>query len=167
MDLIEDRINDCFQRSMNGRPLDAHSEPMHAIVAYLAFLSLGVPAGAHVDGQGVPKLEKLAADTTRGASVFVAQCSRCHGAAGQGTPVAPPLWGSKSYNKGAGMSRISVLAAFAHQLMPVDNPRTLTVQQSYDVAAYVNTRPRPEFAGRAKDFPRGGTPDDLGYPVKR
>lgn len=167
VDLIEDRINDCFERSMNGRPLRTESREMHDIVAYMAFLSLGVPAGARVDGQGIPRLAKLAGDTTRGARVFSSQCSRCHGAAGGGSAIAPPLWGDGSYNNGAGMARVGTLASFAHRLMPLDKPGTLTPQQAYDVAAYVNSRPRPDFPARKNDWPRGGAPDDIAYPLMR
>lgn len=165
--VIEDRINDCFLRSLNGRALDPQTREMHDIVAYMAFLSLGVPVGASVRGQGVPKLAKLATDTVRGAGVFTSECARCHGAAGQGSAAAPPLWGPGSYNNGAGMSRISVLAAFAHQLMPFDKPGSLTAQQYYDVAAFVNSRPRPDYAARAKDWPNGDAPRDMGYPLPR
>jgi thiosulfate dehydrogenase len=165
LDLLEDRINDCFERSLNGRALKAESREMHDIVAYLAYISTDVPVGARIDGQGLPKVDPLPGDTVRGAAVFGAQCSRCHGAGGEGTAVAPPLWGPKSYNKGAGMTRISVLAAFVHQLMPIDRPRTLTAQQAFDVASYINSRPRPEFAPRVHDWPNGGVPSDLGYPL--
>ena len=167
VDLLEDRINDCFERSLNGRALRTDSREMRDIVAYMAFLSIGVPAGSTISGQSVPKLEKLVSDSARGAVVFATECGRCHGAAGQGSALAPPLWGPKSYNNGAGMSRIGMLASFAHQLMPLDKPGSLTPQQYYDVAAYVNSRPRPDFPGRAKDFPGGNAPGDLGYPVKR
>ena len=164
VDLIEDRINDCFQRSMNGRALNAEGGAMRAIVAYMAYLSVRGIAGARVDGQGIPKLPHLTGDTTRGTSVFISHCSRCHGAAGQGKAVAPPLWGNMSYNKGAGMARISVLAAFAHQLMPIDSPRTLTPQQSYDVAAYVNSRPRPDFPPAGRIGPTAACPTTSGIP---
>lgn len=167
VDLIEDRINDCFERSLNGHPLRADSRDMRDIVAYLAFLSIGVPAGSNIKGQSVPKLDKLPSDTARGAVVYAAECSRCHGAKGEGTTIAPPLWGPNSYNNGAGMARIGMLASFAHQLMPFDRPGSLTPQQYYDVAAYVNSRPRPDFPARAKDFPAGNPPDDIGYPIKR
>lgn len=167
VDTIEDRINDCFVRSMNGRALDASTPEMRDIVAYLAFLSLGVPAGSQVDGQGLPKLEKAIADTGRGLAIFSGTCARCHGPSGQGTQLAPPLWGPRSYNDGAGMSRIGVLAAFAHQMMPYDKPRTLTVQQAYDVAAYINSRPRPTYPGRINDWPHDTPPNDLGYPIVR
>jgi thiosulfate dehydrogenase len=166
VDILEDRINDCFERSMNGTRLREDSREMRDIVAYMAFLSLGVPAGSSVTGQSIPKLEKLHGDTARGALVFSSVCSRCHGVAGEGS-AAPPLWGKNSYNNGAGMSRLSVFAAFAKKLMPFDKPGTLTPQQAYDVAAYVNSRPRPDFPARARDFPAGNRPDDIGYPIKR
>ena len=167
VDTIEDRVNDCFVRSLNGKPLAAASAEMRDIVSYLAFLSRGVPAGAQVDGQSLPKLASGTGDTTRGRGVFGEQCARCHGAAGQGTAIAPPLWGPKSFNDGAGMSRISVLASFAHELMPYDRPRTLSAQQAYDVASYIDSRPRPSFAGREHDWPHESPPSDLGYPLHR
>ena len=42
VEIIEDRINDCFERSMNGKALPRDSRPMRDIVAYLAFLSYGI-----------------------------------------------------------------------------------------------------------------------------
>ena len=166
VDLIENRINDCFERSMNGRALPADSREMHDIVAYLAFLSYGIPGGAQVNGQGLPKLPRLGADTVRGSTLFTARCARCHGAAGGGTALAPPLWGPTSYNIGAGMARRSVMAAFIHALMPFDSPGTLGAQQAYDIAAYVNSRPRPDFPGKEKDWPHGGAPDDVAYSIQ-
>src|SRR5262249_11506124 len=56
---IEDRVNSCMQRSMNGHamPLDAPQIP--AIIAYIKFLSTGVPAGQRVSGLGVGKMPEL------------------------------------------------------------------------------------------------------------
>ncbi|MEO7368742.1 MAG: c-type cytochrome [Gemmatimonadaceae bacterium] len=163
VDLLEDRINDCFTRSMNGKALPANSAEMHDIVAYLAFLSRGYPVGGEMEGQAVPALDTLPADTTRGRAVFSANCVVCHGANGAGTMAAPPLWGPKSYNIGAGMSRLNSAARFIHQLMPRDRPGALTPQQAFDVAAYINSRPRPDFVGKEKDWPRGGAPKDVAY----
>src|SRR5678816_3775344 len=98
VEIIEDRINDCFERSMNGKALARDSRPMRDIVAYLAFLSYGVPIGAQVEGQGLLRLDPLPADTTRGREVFTTRCTLCHGADGHGTNAAPPLWGPGSYN---------------------------------------------------------------------
>ena len=172
VEIIEDRINDCFERSMNGTALPRDSGPMRDIVAYFAFLSYGVPVGARVEGQGLPRLDPLPGDTTRGREVFIAQCTRCHGADGQGgtasvpgAVVGPPLWGPQSFNIGAGMARVRTAAAFIQVAMPFDNPGSLTPQQAYDVATYVNSRPRPDFARKAGDWPNGDPPPDVAYPT--
>ena len=163
VDLLEDRINDCFKRSMNGKALVAESRDMRDIVTYIAFLSRGYPPGSELKGQGVPKLEPLEGDTARGRQVFATTCIACHGADGNGSLVAPPLWGPRSYNIGAGMARVRSAAAFIHQLMPRDRPGILTPQQAFDVATYINTRPRPDFPGKEHDWPHGGTPPDVAY----
>src|SRR5512132_2398029 len=126
VDLIEDRINDCFERSMNGSRLHPEGRDMHDIVAYLAFLSSGIPVGAEMDGQGLPRLQPQKGDPARGASAFKSTCTRCHGENGQGTVLAPPLWGPRSYNVGAGMARINTAASFIHGLMPIDRAQILT-----------------------------------------
>jgi thiosulfate dehydrogenase len=161
--LLEDRINDCFERSLNGRALARDGRDMTDIVAYMAFLSRGVPAGATVQGQGLPQLPRLAADTAAGTRLFATQCARCHGAQGAGTPAAPPLWGPQSYNIGAGMARVYTAAAFIRHNMPFDRPGSLTDQQAIDVAAYINSRPRPDFRGKDRDWPNGDAPPDSPY----
>lgn len=163
VEIIEDRINDCFVRSLNGKALPRDSRPMRDIVAYLAFLSYGIPVGAHVVGEGLPRLDPLPADTARGRDLFSTTCIRCHGPDGQGTNVAPPLWGPHSFNVGAGMARLRTAAAFIHVAMPFDKPGTLTPQQAYDVASYITTRPRPDFARKASDWPNGDPPPDVAY----
>jgi thiosulfate dehydrogenase len=165
VDLIEDRINDCFRRSMNGRALAPDGRDMRDIVTYFAFLSSGVPVGSEMEGQGFPRLQPLRGDARRGAGVFTTTCARCHGASGNGTALAPPLWGPRSYNVGAGMARINTAASFIHALMPIDRAQRLTPQQSFDVATYINTRSRPDFPAKVRDWPRGGKPDDADYHV--
>lgn len=160
---IEDRINDCFRRSLNGRALPMGSPDMRDIVVYFAWLSRGVPVGAAVEGQGLAKLTPLVGDTTRGRALFGAQCARCHGATGAGTTVAPPLWGKASFNIGAGMSRLRTAAAFIRYNMPFDRPGSLDDQQAFDVASYITSRPRPDFAGKENDWPNGGAPPDVAY----
>jgi thiosulfate dehydrogenase len=163
--VIEDRINDCFERSMNGRALDPDSRAMRDIVAWMAFLSRGVPVGADVEGQGLPKLSVTRGDTVAGAELFASRCARCHGNDGQGTDLAPPPWGPQSFNIGAGMARVRTAAAFIRYNMPFDQPGTLTDQQAFDVAAYVTSRPRPDFAGKERDWPNGDPPPDVAYPT--
>src|SRR5688572_15061528 len=167
VEIIEDRINDCFERSMNGRALPRDSRAMRDIVAYFAFLSHGVPVGSRVEGQGIPRIEPpLAGDSARGQQVFTTRCAICHGADGLGTNAAPPLWGPDSYNIGAGMARVRTAAAFIKQAMPFDRPGTLTPQEAFDVARYINSHPRPDYAQKAEDWPNGDPPPDAAYPTK-
>ncbi len=165
VNLLADRVNDCFERSMNGTPIDADSREMRDIVAYMAFLSQGYAVGGDVEGQGLRKMTPLAPDTSRGAKVFAGTCVSCHGADGQGSASAPPLWGSESYNIGAGMARLRTAASFIRYNMPYGNP-TLSDQQAFDVAAYVNAHSRPDFPDKANDWPRGDAPPDAAYPTK-
>ncbi|MHB1223100.1 MAG: c-type cytochrome, partial [Gemmatimonadaceae bacterium] len=162
---LEDRVNDCLERSLDGSALPAGSDAMRDIVAYMAHLSRGVPVGATVPGQGMERREPLKPDTTRGRALFASRCVACHGADGQGTAVAPPLWGPESYNIGAGMSRLNTAAAFIKHNMPF-GAADLTAQQAYDVAAYVNGKPRPDYAGKENDWPNGDPPPDVAYPTR-
>ncbi|MEO7964896.1 MAG: c-type cytochrome [Gemmatimonadaceae bacterium] len=161
--LIEDRINDCFKRSLNGRSLVPESRDMRDMVAYMAFLSTGYPVGAEMEGQGLPRLEPLKPDTASGAKLFASTCTVCHGADGQGTDKAPPVWGAHSYNVGAGMSRLRTAASFIKRWMPQSAPGSLSAQQAYDVAAFVNSHSRPDFAGKERDWPHGDPPPDVAY----
>jgi len=163
--IVEDRINDCFERSMNGKALPQDSPALRDMISYLAFLSVGIPTGARVEGQGLPPLTPLPGDTVRGKAVYAASCARCHGANGEGG-AAPPVWGDGSYNIGAGMSRLRTAAAFVRVAMPYDRPGTLTDQDAFDVAWYISTRPRPDFPGKERDWPKGDPPPDVAYETR-
>jgi thiosulfate dehydrogenase len=165
---IEDRINGCMTRSMDGRELPFDGREMRAIVAYIKFLSNGVPVGAATPGRGtaeMPMLER-AADPTRGAAVFAQTCTVCHGADGAGRRngvagdakgyAVPPLWGSDSFNDGAGMARLITMARFVRGNMPVGTTwqsPALTPEDAWDVAAFVESQPRPHMEGLDRDFP--------------
>ena len=161
---IEDRVNYCFTRSLAGNKIPTDSREMQDIVAYLAFLSTGVPAGAHVKGEAMPKMPRLTGDTTRGAVLFASTCTACHGPEGQGNPpVIPALWGPKSFSIGASMAREERAATFIRHFMPLSNPGSLTDQQAYDVAAYINSHARPDSPGKENDWPAEGVPYDVPY----
>ena len=161
---IQDRVNYCFTRSMAGTKLPTDSREMTDIVAYLAFLSRGVPQGAEVKGSGMPKMPALTGDATRGAQVYASTCVACHQANGQGmAPAVPALWGPGSYSIGASMARVERAASFIRHFMPQSNPGSLTDQQAFDVAAYVNGQPRPDSPGKELDWPFGGAPADVPY----
>lgn len=179
---IEFRINDCLLRSLNGRTIDSLSKEMRAMVAYLQWLGKDVPKGVKPVGAGIKPLPFLtrAADIAKGENVYVQKCASCHQADGAGvlSPDAtnfiyPPLWGANSYNTGAGLYRLSQFAAYVKYNMPFgatyDNPQ-LTDEEAWDVAAYVNTQPRPQkkFSGdwpdiakKPIDFPYGPYADQL------
>jgi thiosulfate dehydrogenase len=163
---LEERLNDCFLRSMNGKPLLSGSKEMIGLLAYTAWLSQGVPTGSEVVGRGFREFAAPSPpDATRGKAIYAARCAACHGADGQGTKagatyVFPPLWGPQSFNDGAGMARVSVAAGFVQAKMPLGNAGTLTDQEAYDVAAYFTAQPRPSFKPKKNDWPKGERPAD-------
>ena len=165
VNLIEDRINDCFERSMNGKALPRDGREMRDIIAYFAFISRGIAPPGEVAGAGLIPVSAESPDTAAGAQLYANTCTRCHGDAGQGTGLAPPVWGERSFNIGAGMARLRTAASFIRHNMPNDRAVTLTDQQALDVAAYVVSRPRPDFAGKAGDWPNGDPPPDVAYPT--
>lgn len=167
---IEERIDECFERSVNGTPLARDSVEMKAFVAYMSWLSSKVPAGARVAGRGFARLERPPnIDPDAGEKSYAARCASCHGmnGSGQRSPdgsyAVPPLWGPRSFNIGAGMARLDTAAAFVRQNMPLGQPDKLTACESYDIAAYIISREHPDFPGKAMDWPRGDKPTDARY----
>jgi thiosulfate dehydrogenase len=148
------RINDCFERSLNGQALAVDSKEMQAMAAYIQFLGKDVPKGEKPPGSGFKDLAFLnrPLDPIHGESVYVDKCVSCHQADGQGLKdpngvyTYPPLWGPLSYNQGAGLYRMSNFAKYVKWNMPLginhDDPE-LTDEEAWDVAAWVNTQPRP------------------------
>lgn len=167
---LAQRINNCFLRSENGVPLALDSAEMNALLAYMTFVSKGVRSGEFGPGRGMgamPDMAKMTPDPARGKALFGERCASCHGADGQGTQsggryVFPPLWGEASFNIGASMARIGPAAAFIKHNMPLGNA-SLSDQEALDVAAYVTHQPRPDFPGKARDWPKGGKPADARY----
>ena len=171
VETLEDRLNDCFERSMNGKPLPLGSPEMTGLLAYAWWLSKGVPTGKSVVGRGFERVTPPATppDRARGKVLFAAKCAACHGADGQGTPGAngtyafPPLWGPASFNLGAGMARLVTAASFVQTKMPLGAGGSLSARDAYDIAAYFTQEPRPEFTGSKSDWPKGGKPADTRY----
>jgi thiosulfate dehydrogenase len=151
VDTIQSRIQGCFLYSMNGTAPPADSTEMTALVTYMFWLASGAPTGVKLPGQGFLSLARppKTPDIDRGADVFKNNCALCHGADGHGTKLNgtyafPPLWGKDSYNWGAGMHRINTAAGFIKANMPYGRGGTLTDQQAWDVALYMNSQDRPE-----------------------
>ncbi|MCX5723607.1 MAG: c-type cytochrome [Nitrospirae bacterium] len=164
MHTLADRINECFERSLNGRALPPDSSKLQAIVAYITWLSQGVPQGAALPWRGLQHIDsRRSLDPANGKKIFANKCVFCHGSDGQGTMAAPPVWGPASYTIAAGMARVTVAAAFIKSNMPRARGWSLSDDDAYDVAAYVNSQPRPDFADKVRDWPQGGKPADSPY----
>jgi thiosulfate dehydrogenase len=164
MNTLADRVNECFERSLNGRALPPDSSKLQAVVAYITWLSRGVPSGATLSWRGLQRIDsRRPIDPGNGEKVFASKCVFCHGSDGLGTMAAPPVWGPQSYTIGAGMARVSVAAAFIKSNMPRSWGWSLSDDDAYDVAAYINAQPRPDFPGKANDWPKGGKPADAPY----
>jgi thiosulfate dehydrogenase len=161
---IEKRVNDCFERSLNGKAIDSAGKEMRAIVAYMKWLGQNVSKGEVPKGAGIMDLPFLnrAADPEKGKIIFNQKCITCHGEDGQGKFYAdahlyqyPPLWGPNSYTIGAGLYRVSRFAGYIRANMPFittpENP-PLTNEEAWDIAAFVNSKQRPD-KDISKDWP--------------
>lgn len=149
---FQQRLQGCFEYSMNGRAPALGAQELVALESYAYWLASGAPLDPKIAGRGYPALAPPAqtADFARGEAVYVQNCALCHGADGAGQraqngyAVFPALWGSDSFNWGAGMGRISNAAAFVKANMPLGLPGTLSDQQAWDVALYMNSHERPQ-----------------------
>jgi len=158
---IYKRVNDCFERSLNGKQLAENSKEMQAIKTYIEFLGANVPKGQKAEGSGLKEIAFLdrAADPAKGKIVYEEKCQSCHMANGEGVILAdgseysyPPLWGKQSYNDAAGLYRMSNFAKYVKYNMPLGASHKMSMlsdEEAWDVAAFVNSQPRP-----AKKFPK-------------
>lgn len=153
---LSGRLNGCMRRSLNGKDLPPDSREMQALIAYIKFVGTGTPDGVRLPGSGLKPIEPpaLPPDSRRGQEVYAQQCAKCHKEDGQGelkpSPDVgysiPPLWGEASFNAGAGMAKIAYAASYIQANMPFGisyvDP-VLTVQQAWDVAAFMDSKPHP------------------------
>ena len=150
---LQQRIQECFVRSENGKPLPVNSPEMKSLVAYINSLWTNGVRNKPYKYRGLVRLPELTGNAVRGKAVYTANCAACHQDNGEGIPDAyPPLWGPNSYNDGAGMHNNAKFAAWVQHNMPLQRPGILTPQEAYDVAAYVNSQPRPKFNQAYKTY---------------
>lgn len=165
---IEDiykRVEDCFERSLNGKAPARGSKELESIVAYINFTGSNVKKGQKPKGSGIYELKFMerAADPEKGKIAYVAKCQTCHQANGEGVMNAdkvsyqyPPLWGKNAYNQGAGLFRISRFAGYIKANMPFGvtyKEPQLSDEEAWDIAAYVNSMPHP-LKDISKDWPK-------------
>lgn len=147
-----ERLQGCFKFSMNGKAPPLDSAEMVALETYAWWLSKGAPVGVELKGAGYPKQgfkPPQPPDYTRGETIFKNNCALCHGDDGQGQQVAgrnvfPPLWGPQSFNWGAGMHQLDNAAAFIKANMPFSRGDTLSDQDAWDVAMFMDAHERPQ-----------------------
>jgi len=165
VETIVKKVEDCFERSLNGQKIDSTGTEMKAFTAYLKWIGKNVKKSTKPAGSGIeePAFLSRAADTIKGEIVYVSKCQICHGKDGQGklnaggtAYVYPALWGEHSYNIGASIYRLSKFAGYVKNNMPFGadyKNKQLTDEQAWDVAAFVNSRPHP-FKDIKADWPK-------------
>jgi len=178
---LGDRITDCFLRSENatGGPLTGDELPnpsspeVLAISAYLTWLSKGAAMGKNPSWRGqnaiaAPALIPVGQlDPARGEAIYNDRCATCHGPDGQGVQIgdkiAGPLWGSRSWNDGAGAARVYTLAGMIRYSMPYLDPGNISDADAQNVAAFINSKPRPAFPYKDRDYRVEKLPPDAVY----
>ena len=190
---LNDRIVDCFFRSENAtgrveagdgqvdKETDALPTPTSkevlAIAAYITWLARGAEVGRNPVWRGQNTIAAGALmpvdmfDPTSGEAIFNERCVTCHGMDGQGVMVGDkkpgPLWGPDSWNDGAGAARVYTLAGIIRYTMPYLDPGRLTDQEAQQVAAFVNSKPRPSYPFKQQDYLTEKLPPDSVYYPRR
>ena len=178
---LQDRSNNCFMRSMNGKRPIIDTEASMAIAAYITWLSEGKPMKMNAKGpwgpsntamypKNVKKFTPIQKKAThdnyvKGEKLFTEKCVSCHGDQGQGMATFPPLWGKNtkgewlSYNTGAGMSKLNKAAAWVQSNMPLGQGDSLSDQDTADIVLYMNAQERASFDLTKMLLPK----EEMGY----
>jgi len=149
---FEERLQGCFRYSMNGRSPPLGDPVLVALESYAYWMAQGAPLTPNIAGRGYPKpaAPALPPDYQRGARVYAKSCALCHGDNGEGqranngSAAFPALWGPDSFNWGAGMGSVANAAAFVKANMPLGLGGTLSDQDAWDVALYMDSHERPQ-----------------------
>jgi thiosulfate dehydrogenase len=178
---LQDRINNCFMRSMNGKRPIIDTKASIAMATYITWLSEDMPMKMDTKrpcspknsarwAKNAKKFAKIQKNATHknylnGKKIFAAKCAMCHGQNGQGMGTFPPLWGKDSngkwlsYNTGAGMSKLNKSAAWVQSNMPLGQGGTLSDKEAADVMLFVDGQERADFDLQKGLFPK----EKMGY----
>ncbi len=173
---LQNRINNCFMRSMNGKRPIIDTKESIAMAAYITWLSEGLPMKMNTKRPCSPytserwaksqkKFAKIQRKATHknylnGKRLFKSKCAMCHGQNGAGVGNFPPLWGKDkdgnwlSYNTGAGLSKLNKGAAWIQSNMPLHQGGTLKDQEAADIMLYIDAQPRADFDLKKGLFPK-------------
>ncbi len=137
MGTLEERINGCMERSMNGRAFPEGSKEMKAMITYMNWLSNDVPPEIEKLYKGyVPiQIPDFKADPEIGKNLYDLHCKLCHMENGSGMRfpgeeftgyIYPPIGGDDTFNDGAGMNRV-LTASFSSlkEICPLAPPMML------------------------------------------
>ncbi len=178
---LQDRTNNCFMRSMNGKRPIVDSEASMAMYTYITWLSTGMPMKMNEKAPLSPhnmkiwpknfkkfaKIQKKATHDNylNGKKLYATKCAMCHGQNGQGMGSFPPVWGKNAkgewlaYNTGAGMSKLNKGAAWVQSNMPLGQGGSLSDKEAADIMLFVNAQERADF-----DLQKGLLPKEvMGY----
>ncbi len=148
---LAERINNCIVHPHLGKPLPLDSKEMIGIISYLKWISDSSKIDRNTPGiknMNIP-FPSEAASPKRGEQLYATNCTRCHGANGEGqmqydssTYIYPPLWGLKAYQPGSSMHRVIKVAQWLIANMPYDKATyakpLLTPAEALDLAAFIN-----------------------------
>jgi thiosulfate dehydrogenase len=149
------RVSSCFERSLNGTSPAKGSKEMQAILAYINYVGSNVPKGQKAKGSGIYEVPFLsrAANPVRGQMIYAKKCVSCHLENGEGQLAGdgksyqyPPLWGPHSFSSASELFRLSKFAGYVKANMPQGatyRGPLLSDEECWDLAAYVNSQPRP------------------------
>ncbi len=169
---LQDRINNCFMRSMNGTRPIIDTKASVAMAAYITWLSEGVPIKMNpkkpinnfytkqwINKKTIGLIKKATHENyLNGKKLYEEKCADCHGTNGQGDEDNPPVWGDRAYNCGAGLAHPHKMATWLLANMPLDDAN-LTLQEAVDIAIYVDAQPHPAFDLQEHLLPR----EKMGY----
>jgi thiosulfate dehydrogenase len=159
---LQNRIDGCFQRCLNGEKSVVNTEVGIAVESYITWLSTGLPINMSPLAPRTPsKIEMWSKNRKKFISLFkkvthknyfdghrlyLNKCASCHGKDGQGVGTFPPLWGKLSYTADGSMAKLPNGATWIQDNMPPNNSN-LTDSQTVNITLFINAQPRVSYRG--------------------
>lgn len=143
---LTERIQNCFLRSLNGKAPPEDCPEMKAMITYLEWIGSDLKGHKNLPWIGLKPINMdHKPNLQAGEKIYEECCIACHREHGEGMEGVPPICGYGSFNKGAGMYKLPKVASFIYWNMPYKDAVMLTNEEAIDVAAYILSKPRPDF----------------------